>query len=182
MRDITPEGYARRGGGVAIICKNGILCKMKKRNAIFESFEFLQLDVIIDSKRVSIFPIYRPEPNTTTMNVVFNEFPDLLEETSILSHHIFLGDFNIHLDEKNNSNSMVFCDILTSFNLVQHVGEATHESDHLLALVITRPTDFASNVLVGDLFSDHKIVKFNLQTGKLLPEKIKVKSRNYNFI
>ena len=59
---------------------------------------------------------------------------------------IFLGGFNIHLDEKNNSNSMVFCDILTSFNLVQHVGEATHESGHLLDLVITRPIYFVSNV------------------------------------
>ena len=97
---------ARRGGGVAIICKNGI-CKMKKRNDIFESFEFLQLDVVIDSKRVSIFPIYRPEPNATTINVVFKEFSDVLEETSI-HHIIFLGDFNIHLDEKNNSNSVFF--------------------------------------------------------------------------
>ena len=46
MRDITPEGYcmfsnsrdARRGGGVAIICQNGLICKMKERNDIFESF------------------------------------------------------------------------------------------------------------------------------------------------
>ena len=61
---------------------------MKKRNDIFESFEFLQLDVVINSKRVSIFPIYRPEPNATSINVFFNEFSDLLEETSVLSHHI----------------------------------------------------------------------------------------------
>ena len=37
-------------------------------------------------------------------------------------------------------------------------------------------------MLVGDLFSDHKIVTFNLQTGKVLPEKIKVNSRNYKGI
>ena len=66
--------------------------------------------------------------------------------------------------------------------MVQHVGEATHESGHLLDLVITRPTDFLSNALVGDLFSDHKIVTFNLQTGNLLPEKIEVNSRNYKGI
>ena len=96
MRGITPEGYcmfsnprdARRGGGVAIICKNGIICKMKERNDLFESFEFLQLDVVIDSKRVSIFPIYRPEPNVTSMNVFLNEFSDLLEETRLSSHYI----------------------------------------------------------------------------------------------
>ena len=66
MRDIIPQGYcmfsnprdARRGGGVAIICKNGI-CKMKKRNDIFESFEFLQLDFIIDSKRVNWRFVFR---------------------------------------------------------------------------------------------------------------------------
>ena len=48
--------------------------------------------------------------------------------------------------------------------------------------MITRPTDFVSNVLVGDLFSDHKIVTFNLQPGKVLLEKIKVNSRNYKGI
>ena len=107
----------------------------------------------------------------------------IFSEKRVYIHHIiFLGDFNNHLDEKNNSNSMFFCDILTSFNLVQHVGEATHESGHLLDLVITRPTDFVSNLLIGDLFSDHKIVTFNLQTGKVLPEKIKVNSRNYKGI
>ena len=65
--------------------------KMKKRNDIFESFEFLQSNVIIDSKRVSIFPIYRQEPNATSMNVFFKEFSDLLEETSMLSSSHILG-------------------------------------------------------------------------------------------
>ena len=115
------------------------------------------------------------------MNVFFSEFSDLLEETSILSHHIiFLGDLNIHLDEKNNSNSLFFCDIVTSFNLVQHVSEATHESGHLLDLMIRRPTDFVSNVLVGDLFSNHKIhliyrqARYYLKRSKFILEIIRV--------
>ena len=40
-----------------------------------------------------------------------------------------------------------FAETLTAFNLVQHVTETTHESGHLLDLVISRPNDFVSNII-----------------------------------
>ena len=74
---------------------------------------------------------------------------------------------------------MRFAGTLTAFNLVQHVTEATHESGHLLDLVISRPNDFVSNIIIGEYFSDHKTILFDLKSGKLPIIKKSVSSRNY---
>ena len=71
---------------------------------------------------------------------------------------LILGYFNIHIDIVNNPKSLRFAETLTSFHLVQHVPEATHESGHLLELVISRPNDFVSNIIIGEYFSDHKTI------------------------
>ena len=76
------------------------------------------------------------------VSVCFNDFSDLLELASIIRNEIVIfGDFHIHLDANEDPNSRKFTELLTTFNLVQHVPEVTHESGHLLDLVITRLTD-----------------------------------------
>ena len=37
-----------------------------------------------ESKHVSLFAIYRPESNNSTMKAFFNEFEDLLEKASVI--------------------------------------------------------------------------------------------------
>ena len=68
-----------------------------------------------------------------------------------------LGDFNFHIDIFNNSTLLRFAETLT-FNLVQHVTEKTHESGLLLDLVIFRPNDFLSDIIISEYFSDHKTI------------------------
>ena len=103
--------------------------------------------------KTSIFPIYRPEPNEFTMSAFLKDFSTFLESVCVLSNEVLiLGDFNIHLDKVDNSNVKHFLEILSDFNLLQHVSEPTHESGHILDLVISRPTGFVSNISVGDYF------------------------------
>ena len=188
MNEITPDGYTlfsnprddRRGGGVGIICVNETKCVMEESDRKFKSFEYLQLDILVENKKISVFPIYRPEPNLVAMNVFFEEFSNLLERICIIPNDILiLGDFNIHLDILNNPLSLRFVEMLTSFNLIQHITEATHESGHTLDLVISRPNDFVTNIIVGEYFSDHKTILFDLKSGKLQAKKKTVSSRNY---
>ena len=114
------------------------------------------------------------------MSVYFEEFSNLLERICVISNDILiLGDFNIHIGIVNNPTSLRFAETLTAFNLVQHVTEATHESGHLLDLVISRPNDFVSNIINGEYFSDHKTILFDLKSGKLPIIKKSVSSRNY---
>ena len=154
-------------------------CEMKNGDRKFKSFEYLQLDISVENKKISIFPIYRPEPNLVAMSVYFEEFSNLLERICVISNDILiLGDFNIHIDIVNNP-TLRFAETFTAFNLVQHVTEATHESGHLLDLVISRPTDFVSNIIIGEYFSDHKTILFDLKSGKLPIIKKSVSSRKY---
>ena len=184
---ITPKGYesynahrdARKGGGVAIICRNELQCKVKEFDRDFPSFECMQLDVRGNNKCYSLYPLYRPEPNNETISKFLEEFSTLLEEISVVPQDIvILGDFNIHIDV-DNSTSAKFNDIITAFDLVQHVLEPTHESGHILDLVISKPNDFVSGVQLGEYFSDHKAITFNIKSQKLPSRKQLVKSRNY---
>ena len=77
----------------------------------------------------------------------------------------------------NNLTSSKFTDI-TAFDLVQHVLEPTHESGHILDLVISKPNDFVSSIETREYFSDHKVITFNIQSQKLLSRKQIVKSWN----
>ena len=155
-------------------------CEMKNSDRKFKSFEYLQLDISVENKMISIFPIYRPEPNLVAMSVYFEEFFNLLERICVISNDILiLGDFNIHIDIVNNPTSLRFAETLTAFNLFQHVTEATYESGHLLDLVISRPNDFVSNIIIGEYFSDHKTILFDLKSGKLPIIKKSVSSRKY---
>ena len=97
----------------------------------------------------------------------------------IPSEILILGDFNIHLDTPGNSTALHFINILKDFNLVQHVLESTHKNGHLLDLIISRPTDFVSNVAVGEFFSDHRLVTFSIKVKKDNGPKKMITSRNF---
>ena len=46
-------------------------CVMKDSDRKFKSFEYLQFDISVENKNISIFPIYRPEPSLVAMHVIF---------------------------------------------------------------------------------------------------------------
>ena len=50
---------------------------------------------------------------------------------------IFVGDFNIYIDDLNDSNSLHFLKLLNTFNLYQHVSLSTLISGHILDFIIT---------------------------------------------
>ena len=77
---------------------------------------------------------------------------------------------------------MKFTELLTTFNLGQYVPEVTHESRHLLDLVITMLTDLISNLNVGDYFSDHREIIFGTNVEQITPRRVMYTSRNYKNI
>ena len=118
-----------------------------------------------------------------TVSVFFNDFSDLLELASIIRNEIvILGDINIHLDVNEDPNSRKFTELLTTSNLVQHVPEVTHESGHLLDLVITRPTDLITNLNVGDYFLDHREITFGTNVEQITPPRVVYTSRNIRIL
>jgi len=51
---------------------------------------------------------------------------------------IVVGDFNIHVDDATNDDTIKLCDVLSTHDLQQHVSSSTHRQGHMLDLFITR--------------------------------------------
>ena len=81
---------------------------------------------------------------------------------------IITGDFNIHVNNTNDSDACEFLDLLVSLGLKQYVIGPTHEGDHTLDLVITRQYDqvIKSALMIDRFISDHAAVLCQLDSVK----------------
>ena len=69
---------------------------------------------------------------TTSVTDFCNELVGLLEEniTNDKGDIILTGDFNIHMDDTESSDTLTFLDTLDSLDLRNHVDFLTHSSQH----------------------------------------------------
>ena len=109
-------------------------------------------------------------PDLST-SLFLEEFSKLLESITADQRHkrlLIVGDFNIHVDNSNDTTARQFVDLLDSFNLVQHVSEKTHANGHTLDLVISNAINhFFNDVKATDPpISDHLAVHSTLHLEK----------------
>ena len=91
----------------------------------------------------------------SSMSTFFTEFEFLLEfHIPFKIYVIFVGNFNIHVDDLNESNSLHFLKLLNTFNLCQHVSLPNRNSDHILDLIITNAS---SNLVICPYMLDTNI-------------------------
>ena len=97
---------------------------------------------------------------------------------------LFLGDFNIKIDNINDYNTHHFNKLLYNFNLSQHVFFPTHDSGHILDLIITND---ASKLNVHPFYidtciSDHKTICVDLNLPKLHIKKKTFSCHRINYV
>merc|ERR1712074_53970 len=91
----------------------------------------IQVDFTHKNKQLCIFVIYRPpSSNFAQFSIEFESF--LMDSAALNENVLYLGDFNIWVDDLNNSEARKFNDILSNFNLVNHVCSPTQKSGHTL--------------------------------------------------
>ena len=98
--------------------------------------ELQHLSVKVKSLVLSLYTVYR-SPNTS-IQTFCNEMSNVLEN-NIGSHRgetILIGDFNVHMDDLEDPDTIIFNDFLDSLNLINLVNFGTHTSNHTLDLVI----------------------------------------------
>ena len=93
--------------------------------------------------------VYRPPKLLTIIHTTY--------ERVIIS-----GDFNVHMDNKSDTFTMEFLNLLNFINFTQHVTQPTHNRGHTLNLLITHglSVNISSVIHVG--LSDHFCVFFNV--------------------
>ena len=114
------------------------------------SFEFLEWSLNTNSLRARLSIIYRPPYSNlhpVSLKTFFDDFASYMESIITPEPLIITGDFNIHVNNTNDSDACKFLDLLASLGLKQHVIGPIHEGGHTLDLVITRQYDQVPFVL-----------------------------------
>ena len=157
-----------RGGGVALIYRDGInvkKCKLKKK---FPTFELLEATIYgpgIDLTRIAV--LYRP-PNQLNQTQFLDEFESFLSSFSSKSGHLMItGDFNVHVEKTDCTLASGFLQTLEDHGWIQHVQEPTHLLGGTLDLVLTKDVPIVSsvNVIPTPEVPDHFLVDFHFHCG-----------------
>lgn len=110
---------------------------------------------------VVILCLYRPGSVKPTAQF-YDELATVLELLVIHSCPIVIdGDFNVRAQDSADPDTRRLCDVLVSFDLVQHVRGPTHRGGNTLDLVLTfsgMQLDGVTTERAG-VISDHSFVK-----------------------
>ena len=87
------------------------------------------------NREIILFTVYH-HPQLSVMEFL-QDFTSYWENTiTSTCEHIFIGDFNIRVDNDEDSNTLLFKDCLELVNLTCKVDFSTHKLGHTLDLVI----------------------------------------------
>jgi exonuclease III len=182
IESLRPKGYdfqhvsrnnPNRGGGIGIFFKNQIKVK-KLKSPTYSTFEMCLWNIQIKQTDLNLLALYRPPyspKHRKTVPMFLREFSEVW--SNILATYnnerlLLLGDFNIHIDISNNSDTKSFAEFLVNFDCQQHVNCQTHESGHTIDLCIS-PTSSILNVstpTVDHYLSDHAFVDLLISLPK----------------
>ncbi|EFO92064.1 hypothetical protein CRE_13098 [Caenorhabditis remanei] len=153
----------KHGGGVALLIRNNLNFVPISIPDQFKRVELVGVDLIIRNTSARIIVCYHPCHNDD-MSLLIEALKYLLSSHT----NVFLcGDFNMpHVNWESLSASDKKCNEFLTFvlnsGLTQYVHEPTRlHPDHILDLVLTN-TPIIHDVVVGELFSDHKLIKTTL--------------------
>ena len=141
----------------------------------FKTFEAISARIGNNSFSGFVVCLYELQNGTCPF---FDEFQDLLENIISLHDNLYiLGDFNLHLGN-SNGNTNKFNEILTCFDLKQHVNFPTHVNGHWLDLLITkRISKCIKSVFSAAGISDHLAVISEIDCCKTKWNKEKISFR-----
>ena len=128
--------------------------------------ELLHLSVKVKSLGLNLYTVYRI-PNTSVMTFC-NEMANVLENNIVgnRGETILLGDFNFHMDDAVDPDTITFNDFLDSLDLTNLGNFQTHTSNHTLDLVIqSNSFKVNSKILQGHFLLDHAFMhhKFKVE-------------------
>ncbi|XP_072042987.1 uncharacterized protein [Amphiura filiformis] len=141
--------------------------------------------VVIKNTGLRIVTVYRPPPskvNGFKTSQFLEEMESFLEDECLVpAKTIFLGDFNIHVDEPGKPEVARFLDTLVVNRLHQHIQEPTHISGHTIDLIISRPEDklVSKCCVLPSLGSDHMLIDCVINCAKPAPLRVTSSVRNF---
>ena len=170
------------GGGVGMFIKKSFTKVQLMKTINFNSFEYMDVKITSFSKNFRIITIYRP-PNKSK-NEFIEELSDLVESVEDIRNIVLCGDFNLHIDNQNDTYVKRFIDILENNDLINKVNSPTSIGGHIIDLVIhNKRGGITSNIEIEPeclISPSHKLITFEIDTKKTENMKKKITLRNKN--
>lgn len=168
LRLITPTDYAvvdtarttGPGGGVAIVFRKNMKCSRVSMPEC-RTFESICVRLTAATGPIIIMNVYRPGSEKRPSTLFYDELSSVLEALVLYACPVVIGgDFNIHVQDRDDPDARRLADLLASFDLVQHVRGPTHRCGNTLDLIITPATCQLDDVTVdpAGMLSDHSLV------------------------
>ena len=167
----------KKGGGLALIYKleSGIKCKMMD-NGERSSFQFAVWKLDIKNNVLTAVRLYHPPTTHLAIdsNAVFIiEFWNHMCNIQLESKNIvILGDFSLHVNDKSDTDTQQFMDVVEASGLKQWVDFPTHKLGNTLDLIITElaAEEQTNNIDCGPYIYDNSIITctFNLPKQRLI--------------
>ena len=118
----------------------------------------------LPSKTVHPGLLYRP-PDGIILQFCQELTTYLEQNINITGDTLLMGDLNVHINDPENQDTIMFEDTIKSLGLCNHVNFPTHRLQNTLDTTITtEDSDIISDTHQGLLFSDHHIVYYTSTT------------------
>ena len=184
-KDIPPAGYkilskpckhGKKGGSIALVYKASL--NMKECPTSSQTSEIMECMELTTNFKGIVCNIYIVchIPNTSVIHFC-RKLSDLMEYNVFKDcrHLIMLGDFNMHVNNPEHPDIIIFNDFLESFDLINFTTFPTHVSRHTLDLVIASSHGLINSVKHGHLLLDHHFVDSTLHVSRPVPAKKLIK-------
>ena len=172
----------RRGVGLALLHKTNLKVK-RFSQCMSPSIELAVWKVTSLHMSLHIVGVYRPPDKSIP------EFLDLFTEyiADLTAEHeniVLVGDFNIHVNDEDNPNVVIFLDTMTAIGFHQYINGSMHCSGNCLDLVFAEELSWmkVKKCLIGDYLSDHAVVLCGLKIPKQDQVRKWITYRNINGI
>jgi hypothetical protein len=100
----------------------------------FGTFESVCAYVQQSGSNAFVVCVYRP--GSQAPSELYTDLSDLLESTAAFtSPTVLFGDFNLHLGDTADPNTVKFQDVIEAYGFVQHVKSPTHRCGYLFDLL-----------------------------------------------
>ena len=99
--------------------------------------EYAKWKVTSANSFLNILGVYKPPDGSIPQFLdIFTEL--LVDIVTSNTNLVVLGDFNIHVNDRDDPNASIFLDTMTALGLKQQVEGPTHESGNCLDLIFTK--------------------------------------------
>ncbi len=165
-----PDRKNASGGGMLCIYKHNI--DIKHLSSIkTKILETMDLKLIANNRAIRIVSVYRPprtEKRKYPIADFYNDMEKLVSHYSTVKDEVILcGDYNVHMNKPEMSETRRFNTIIETANLRQHVTETTHLKGNMLDLVMSdRNSTLINKCMVDAFMSDHAAVLIDLNLKK----------------